>query len=170
MELGGDISVAFTLWRDGVVPSEALAEAATQALVDGLDSPSLRQLAGVPVPEAPYEAPELCERALEELGMAPAEDYTARVALVRSLARSILAGTTTEFRGARAIWWAFSGDRSYPELTTEMLSLEDEWEGGWGRSEEESSERFAITPGEFWMCGAIRSRMFTACTPGLGGG
>ena len=133
MNFDGDIAVAFILWQCGVITSEHMVEAATQALVDGLDSPSLRELAGVRVDDAPYEAPDLCARALEELGLTPADEHEARKALARSIARRIIDGEVDEFQDAGQLWRVFMTAARYPEFAGSLIGLEDEWEGGWGR-------------------------------------
>lgn len=68
VDFDGDLSVAHALWKRGVAPSELLVDTATRALVDGLDTPSPREPAGVRVDDASYEAPALCEATLRELG------------------------------------------------------------------------------------------------------
>ena len=54
-------------WRLGNVPSEALVQWATDALVEGIDSPSLRELAGLGRLHNPRGAGELFPRVVEEL-------------------------------------------------------------------------------------------------------
>lgn len=136
-ELGGDIAAAYLLWQEGAVTSEVLVDVAVQALVDGLDSPSLRVLAGTPHAEAPYEAPELCGRAMVELGIQPSDPMGARVTLARSIARMIVSGSLDERRGAREFWWVFPREADFPDLAGEMMGLEDELDGGWGRGSDE---------------------------------
>ena len=63
--IGSDLGLAVRLVRDGNGPSEILIEAATTGLVEGLDSPSLRELAGLLARDAPYDARRLADRALD---------------------------------------------------------------------------------------------------------
>jgi hypothetical protein len=106
--------------------------------VQGLDSPSLRELAGLLVREAPYEARRLADRALEELGLVAAEQSAADRAVAQSWARDLLDDRTGPFVAARAIWKCFANsDAQLPDLAADFLALEDEWEGGWGRVESE---------------------------------
>lgn len=152
-ELGGDIAAAYLLWEEGVVTSEVLVDVAVQALVDGLDSPSLRVLAGTPHLEAPYEAPELCKWAMAELGIQPSDPMGARVTLPRSIARTIVSGSLDEGRGAREFWLAFPLEADFPELAGEMMGLEDELDGGWGRGSDEirgEIRRLALRALDVW--------------------
>jgi len=136
MDFNGDLSVAYALWQRGVAPSEDLVDTATWALVDGLDSPSLRALAGVSIADAPYEAPSLCEATLRELGLKPANEHKALRLLACATARRIVNGDEPEFRGASRLWRIFMGADHYPEFAGHLIGLEDEWEGGWGRTED----------------------------------
>lgn len=54
-------------WACGFVNATDVVDAATDALVVGLDSPTLRILAGVPTNEATVDVPGLVERAMDEL-------------------------------------------------------------------------------------------------------
>jgi hypothetical protein len=134
MEFGGDLGVAYVLWQQGVITSEHLVDTATQALVDGLDSPSLRELAGVRAADAPYDAPELAVRALEELGLKPSDEHRARQTLACGLARRVVHGEDDEFRGAAQLWRIFMTAERYPDYAAQLIGLEDEWEGSWGRT------------------------------------
>ena len=55
-------------WVLGLLPSEALPEIATRVLVDGYDTPALRQLAGATQPSMAGSAP-TSEKALLERGI-----------------------------------------------------------------------------------------------------
>lgn len=127
--VGADLGVAVRLVRDGNAPSELLIEAATTGLVQGLDSPSLRELAGLLVREAPYEGRRLADRALEELGLVAAGQSAANRAVAQSWARALLDDRTGPFVAARAIWQCFTNsDVQLPDLAADFLALEDEWE------------------------------------------
>lgn len=56
-------------WACGFVNATAVVDAATDALVAGVDSPTLRVLAGVPAAEATTDVPHLLERAMDELDL-----------------------------------------------------------------------------------------------------
>lgn len=54
-------------WACGFINASEVVDAATDALILGLDSPTLRVLAGVPAAQATIEVPDLVERAMDEL-------------------------------------------------------------------------------------------------------
>ena len=138
MNVGGDLGLAMRLVLDGNAQSEMLIDAATSALVEGLNSPSLRALAGLLVRDAPYDGQRLAERALDELGLLLADSRAASRAVARLWSRAILDGTARPFVAGQAIWKSFTGsDQQLPDLAAEFLALEDEFEGGWGRTEPE---------------------------------
>ena len=145
MDFDGDLSVAYALWKRGVAPSEDLVDTATRALVDGLDTPSLRELAGVRVDDAPYEAPALCEATLRELGLEVADERRSLRLLACGIARRIVNGDEPEFRGASRLWRIFMGPDHYPDFAGHLIGLEDEWEGRWGRTEAELRDEVQST-------------------------
>jgi hypothetical protein len=57
-------------------------------------------LAGVRAADAPYDAPELAVRALEELGLKQSDEHRARQTLACGPARRVVHGEEDEFRGA----------------------------------------------------------------------
>jgi hypothetical protein len=75
---------------------------AVDALLGGLDSRSLRLLAGERS-GAPYLAP-LFEQAAEELGFGGMDVETARFILTRDIAARIISGELTELEGGRRIY------------------------------------------------------------------
>ena len=77
--------------------------AAVESLVHGLDSPSLRILAGLDSPHLDEALPYL-QAAARELQLPPMSRPAAAMLIAYSLARDILAGTITPHDGARAIW------------------------------------------------------------------
>ena len=56
-------------WACGFVNATDVVDTATDVLVAGLDSPSLRVLAGVPAAQATIEVPDLIERVMDEVGL-----------------------------------------------------------------------------------------------------
>lgn len=105
----------------GQVTTDDLPEAATQALVAGLDSPSLRVLAGTTSKNA-FELEELLERSLLELGLSCATEEEARRAVARYRAQQIVRGEIAPAMGAGLIWRLF---RDYPPDVVQFLQLED---------------------------------------------
>ncbi|MFJ3222877.1 hypothetical protein ACIPJS_05855 [Streptomyces sp. NPDC086783] len=83
------------LYGVGEVRAYEVVEAACAALVAGLDSPTLRMLAGCTRGEADYDVPEFLPAVCEELGLEFGQrgSVAADEAAVRALARRLLAGT-----------------------------------------------------------------------------
>lgn len=92
-------------WRmvNGELRSEELPQLATDALIRGLDTPSLRVLAGQN-PADVRDSADLFRRALDELGVSlPAHDEAAW-SLARMTAQGIVDGAVSPAVGANAIW------------------------------------------------------------------
>lgn len=92
-------------WRmvNGELRSEDLPQLATDALVRGLDTPSLRVLAGQD-PADVRDSADLFRRALDELGVSlPAHDEAAW-SLARMTAQGIVDGVVSPAVGANEIW------------------------------------------------------------------
>ena len=104
VDVGGDLGLAVRLVLDETCPSDILIDAATTALVEGLDSPSLRELAGLPKRDAPY-CWRLADRALEELGLTVAESSAANRAAARSWARALLDDRARPFVAVDSRLW-----------------------------------------------------------------
>ncbi len=90
-------------WVLGLIPSEALPRIATDALEDGLDSPSLRDLAGDLHPTLGAAGP-LFEKILYEIGVGIPDRSRAGLVLARACATQIRDGTLSPYEGARQIW------------------------------------------------------------------
>jgi len=90
-------------WVLGLIPSEALPRIATAALEAGLDSPSLRQLAGELHPTLGTEGP-LFEEILDEIGVGIPDRSRAGLVLARAHAADITTGTLSPYEGACQIW------------------------------------------------------------------
>ena len=100
---------------------------AAWALAGGVDSPSLRYLAGHPGADV-RECRDLFLAAMEELGvpMPPRDD--ARRAMARAWASEMIAGTLTPYEASRLIWRkAWDADDGPGELTV-FVGLASEWE------------------------------------------
>lgn len=87
----------------GDVPSEDLPGIATDALVRGVDSPSLRELAGLR-PSDVREASDLFRAALDELGLPLPIKDEALWRLVRHIATRVVSGDLPPQDGAMWIW------------------------------------------------------------------
>lgn len=68
-----DFAYYLALWRLKKLPPERVPDIATEALVSGLDSPALRQLAGLIRPTS-ADVGQLVDRAAVETGVVPASD------------------------------------------------------------------------------------------------
>jgi hypothetical protein len=87
-----------------LLPSSELPGLATSALEAGLDSPSLRLLAGEMQPTWADSGP-LFESALRDLGIPYEPPPQAGLALALHYARQISSGALRPYDGARHIWW-----------------------------------------------------------------
>lgn len=129
---------------------ELLPNIATDALVRGLDSPALREAAGVS-PRDVDDARDLFEKALRELGLGPpAGEQEALWCLIRYTAQQIVDGGTSPSAGAA--WIASVWRRATPEgdlrifvgLMSELEDHPDSWpaiDGGIVREAEELLRR-----------------------------
>jgi hypothetical protein len=130
----------------GELASEELPMIAAQALADGVDSPSLRELAGLSHGEF-REAGELLIQVVKELGLPelPDEDQAAWE-MACSYARRIVYGAIAPVEGAHAIAW-HAGRLRFPEPLAKFAYLADLWEdNAAGRAQlEQDIEREAAT-------------------------
>lgn len=110
----------------GQIASERLPHLAAEALVEGFDSPALRELAGLSRDEV-REARDLFRRALTELGATmPVEDASADD-MVLFWASRMVAGTVAPADGAN---WVirYGEDLGWPERLTRLLGLASVWD------------------------------------------
>jgi len=105
---------------------QPLVDAAAQALVDGLDSPTLRVLAGAPRASADEEATELASDVFDELGLdIPARFSTdAYLAAARATAQEYLAGHGALRDAARVLYRAYVS-AGYPPELSDFSGLDD---------------------------------------------
>jgi hypothetical protein len=90
-------------WALGRLSSDELPCIATEWLVAGLDSPALRELAGIVLPEVSEVGP-LFDKALIELGMVLPIKQEALMDLARYHCQRIVAKVVSPYEGARAMW------------------------------------------------------------------
>lgn len=124
------MTVLSSAWRSGLVLPEALPLVATEFLVSGLDSPALRDLAGLDL--APFtagEAADLVEKVFDEMGVAqPAEVQRLEIASALLL-HEYQVGTRTARQTTRAFYhlaWRESYPSEPPELM-DLYQLDDAW-------------------------------------------
>ncbi len=116
--------------------SDVLIQAATEALVAGLDSPALRELAGLGKSEEP-EAPALFESALDELALRPAlpaDEQAARWTLVEWWASLVASGELAPAQGGHLIWhdgWNELGHPARLQPIVGWTSEYDDWTPDW---------------------------------------
>ncbi|MET7600249.1 hypothetical protein ACWERY_29035 [Streptomyces sp. NPDC004082] len=114
------------LYGVGEVRAYEVVEAACAALVAGLDSPTLRMLAGCTRGEADYDVPELLPAVCEELSLvfSPRGSVAADEAAVRALARRLLAGTMTPWE---LTWQVHQRFGHQLPLAERLAALDDEY-------------------------------------------
>jgi len=111
----------------GLAPVEPLPCVAVQALVEGCDSPALRQLAGLTEYQS-EEAPVLFKQALLEVGLSLPDKCAAVFLLARDLAAQILSGQLSPYEGGKRIWQlTLVAGRGAPELDP-FIYAASEWE------------------------------------------
>ncbi|MET7511201.1 hypothetical protein [Streptomyces albidoflavus] len=115
------------LWSIGELPAPDLVQAACDALVAGLDSPTLRRLAALTRAEAGYDVRELLPGALDELGLVcPVPGSTAgQEAAARVFCRRLLRGELSP--RALAFWAHRSHGHDLP-LTARLAELDDAYD------------------------------------------
>ncbi|MFD6798792.1 hypothetical protein [Streptomyces cyaneofuscatus] len=124
------------------VGSDRLIQAGLDALVAGVESPSLALLAGLLRREEP-EAPALFDQVLEELGLLfhpPADRRSTKWAMAYWVAGQIADGSLDAAAGTHLIWADIAEDLGYPEELEPLVHCAhnlDGWEESWGVSFEE---------------------------------
>lgn len=97
------LQVAAWRWVAGMQPAEGLPDLATDALLRGLDTPALRELAGA-APDDYWLIKGLFEKVAEELGLDMLEEQAALWELARHKAGEIASGEVGPAAGAHWIW------------------------------------------------------------------
>jgi hypothetical protein len=117
--------------------SEDLPALATDALVEGLDTPTLRILAGEPSTSfAAFDNRDLFRKVLQELGREPFSREDALWELTRFRCWQILQGLVTPIDGAGRIERLVS-EKPYHRIVDWFVGFCDEWGAGWGRTNAE---------------------------------
>ncbi|WP_031516478.1 hypothetical protein [Streptomyces sp. NRRL F-5123] len=117
------------------IGSDRLIRAGLDALLAGIDTPSLALLAGLPKREEP-EAPALFDAVLDELGLRfhpPAHPVAAQWALATWTAARIFDGSRDPAAGAYDIW-GVARELGYPEELQELVICAvnlDDWSDSW---------------------------------------
>ncbi|MEU8683465.1 hypothetical protein [Streptomyces sp. NPDC048611] len=130
---------------DQHVGSDQLIQAGLDALIAGVESPSLAMLAGLLRSEEP-EAPALFDQVLEELGLLfhpPTDPRAAKWAMAYWVAGQIADGSLNPAVGTHLIWADVAYHLGYPEELEPLVHCArnlDGWEESWGVSVEELDE------------------------------
>ena len=98
-----ETELAAANWNLGYLASEELPRIALAWLSTGLDSPSLRILAGESQPIMSEVGP-MFERALQELNIPTPSPAEATMQIARHIAHEIVTGFRTPYAGAKEIW------------------------------------------------------------------
>ena len=94
-----NMEVITARWVLDLLPSEEIPKVATEALVEGFDTPSLRIIAGISNPVLSEIKP-IFEKALQELQIAKSSREEAALILSRHYAQQIINGIITPYEGA----------------------------------------------------------------------
>jgi hypothetical protein len=97
------LNIVAAKWALGLIPGEALPRIATDALEAGLDTPSLRLLAGEMRTTLGETGP-IFDEALDELGVPVPDRSRAALVVAREYATQISDGTVSPYEGAREIF------------------------------------------------------------------
>lgn len=116
------------LWRRAQVSASDVVDAAVQALLEGIESPSFVLIAGLTKAEAPIELHELLPAALDELGLdcLGYDDPNNDVLAAAAVARSYLNGHLEAQQLTQAIHQTF-GHMCHP-LVEELSILDDSFD------------------------------------------
>ena len=112
----------------GLLRTDDLTLVGVEALEEGCDSPSLRILAGLNAGEA-EEARGLFDRVLSDFNIPMPSKRDAVMRLARDIAKGILEGTTSAYKGAQQIWnlTLQTSEDDFPELDPFVYAA-SEWE------------------------------------------
>jgi hypothetical protein len=108
-------------------PSELLPDLAADALVRGLDSPSLRLLAGTRRQDV-RDARDLFLSAVDELGWEPPSKEVALRTLALHWAEQMVSGEMKPHEAASRIWWRVANPLGKPDDLIVFVALAVEWD------------------------------------------
>lgn len=132
------LTVLICLWRDHLLDPDLLPEIATSLLVEGIDSPALRELAGLDLaPHDPREATECLNRVFEELQFSEPDLQTRICASSRLIGSEFMAGRL-KARQVTRTFYLLGREWEYPSEPPEVMSLFDldsAWDERWKEPE-----------------------------------
>jgi hypothetical protein len=121
-------------WRVHETLTTDLSALSIDLLERGFQSDALWELACTDASDLPWQGPPLFESALRELGHGRMTVQEAALIVARADAAEMLAGAISGRRlAARVSALAIALD--YPEPLMALYGLDDEYNGGWGRTE-----------------------------------
>ncbi|MFC8521477.1 hypothetical protein ACFVVC_04735 [Pseudarthrobacter sp. NPDC058196] len=123
----GNVRLMFLRDQVGLVPSENYPDVAADLLVEGYDSPSLRELAGH-LRNDPRGAADLWVQVREELGRPYEDDGDARRALVRHWLQQIVDGVLDPYLGTNLILGHAWHELGQPTELNYLVVLRDDWD------------------------------------------
>jgi len=100
---------------------------ATEALINGHDSPLLAEVAGMDGGDA-RDVRDAFAAALNELGAPTLTEAEARWEMSRAWAHAAVEGTMTPYGAARRIWLDAFNDLDSPDALMPFVGLASEWE------------------------------------------
>lgn len=121
--------LAQAMWHVGGLSPEDAVDIATRALVEGVDGPALRQLAGVETDVTSWEVEHLFDRAWRDLGLEPVTYEEALRRAPKLVTVGIAKGMIDPYYGARWIWqkiWDKTHDDAVAQFIG-MVSDYDDW-------------------------------------------
>jgi hypothetical protein len=127
---GVDVKTAVTEWQAGLKEWSEFPDVAAAALAEGLDGPSLRNLAGLlglPWTEIQWQAPDLLDGVSAEVGVPKRTQGEALEVIVQTEAKRIVRGEVAPEAGAKRVYELFLRDTA----RTEWLSVgrfAEEWD------------------------------------------
>ncbi len=136
------------------VGSDRLIQAGLDALIAGVERPSLAMLAGLLRNEEP-EAPELFDQVLEELGLLfqpPSDPRAAKWAMPYWMAGQIADGSIDPATGTHLIWADIAYDLGYPAELEPLVHCGHNLDGreeNWGISLEELNDEAVTAAKQF---------------------
>jgi len=122
-----DLAWTLDLLVLGMQPPEELPLIATNALVEGIDSESLRELAGT-LPIQYQNARDLFLSAMSELNITIPSEQQARWSAVRHWAIDMVEGRLDPRAASGLIHWDGWNELDQPKSLTVFVALEDEWD------------------------------------------
>ncbi len=135
--------VSLSLWSLGILHSEELPEVATEAICQGIESPTLVQLASMSQEPQP-ELHGMFEQSLKELGLRKPSVSEAINLVVSAYAHQVCDDNVEPIYAAKAIWNLYSQHPEFQGLYGVFGGLASEWDDMPALREKLSAEIVAL--------------------------